>query len=166
MCSSDLLWTACSAMEAMSDEEIDRMFLAAQLPQRSISSLSSLLAKCNSPLAVRSSSVLEDHVANPFAGVFRTFLLPNSHPEARVRLGQLIQAIKLVYSSMFLKNARAYRESLNIPAREEKMAVIIQKMAGSQHGFILHLWQQAAYAYGRDHISSDAFLHIRRYPLY
>lgn len=126
------------AMEAMSDEEIDRMFLAAQLPQRSISSLSSLLAKCNSPLAVRSSSVLEDHVANPFAGVFRTFLLPNSHPEARVRLGQLIQAIKLVYSSMFLKNARAYRESLNIPAREEKMAVIIQKVAGSQHGELFY----------------------------
>ncbi|MDY0151376.1 MAG: PEP/pyruvate-binding domain-containing protein [Candidatus Cloacimonas sp.] len=122
------------AMETMSDAEIDVLFLSAQLHQRCISALSSLLAKCPSPLAVRSSSVLEDHIANPFAGVFRTFLIPNSHADSRARLGQLIQAVKLVYSSMFLKTARAYRESLNIPAREEKMAVIIQKVAGSQHG--------------------------------
>lgn len=122
------------ALDKLTDEEIDRLFLTSQLPQRSISELSSLLAKCDAPLAVRSSSVLEDHITNPFAGVFRTFLIPNSHSESRVRLGQLIQAVKLVYSSMFLKNARAYRESLNIPAREEKMAVIIQKVAGSQHG--------------------------------
>ncbi len=122
------------ALEKLSDDEIDLLFLSAQLPQRSISALSSLLAKCDAPLAVRSSSVLEDHITNPFAGVFRTFLIPNSHSDARVRLGQLIHAVKLVYSSMFLKNARAYRESLNIPAREEKMAVIIQKVAGSQHG--------------------------------
>ncbi len=120
--------------EKLSDEEIDRLFLKAQLPQRSISQLSSLLSKCTEPLAVRSSSILEDHVANPFAGVFRTFLIPNSSADSRVRLGQLIAAVKLVYSSMFLKNARAYRESLNIPAREEKMAVIIQKVAGSRRG--------------------------------
>jgi len=122
------------SMDKLSDDEIDAMFLSAQLPQRSISALSCLLAKCSSPLAVRSSSILEDHITNPFAGVFRTFLIPNSHSDARVRLGQMIQAVKLVYSSMVLKNARAYRESLNIPAREEKMAVIIQKVAGSQHG--------------------------------
>jgi len=122
------------ALEKLSDSEIDRLFLSAELPQRCISSLSNLLSKCSTPLAVRSSSVLEDHVANPFAGVFRTFLIPNSHADSRVRLKQLIQAIKLVYASMFLKNARAYRESLNIPAREEKMAVIIQKVAGSKRG--------------------------------
>ncbi|MDD4309713.1 MAG: PEP/pyruvate-binding domain-containing protein, partial [Candidatus Cloacimonetes bacterium] len=121
-------------LEDITDEEIDRLFLSAQLPQRSISALSSLLSKCSAPLAVRSSSVLEDHITNPFAGVFRTFLIPNSHADSRVRLGQLIQAVKLVYSSMYLKNARAYREALNIPAREEKMAVIIQKVAGSKRG--------------------------------
>jgi len=121
-------------LESKSDEDIDSLFLAAQLPQRSITQLSSILAKCSSPLAVRSSSILEDHLANPFAGVFRTFLLPNSHADARVRLEQLITAVKLVYSSMYLKNARAYRESLQIPAREEKMAVIIQKVAGSNRG--------------------------------
>jgi hypothetical protein len=120
--------------ENLSDSEIDKLFFSAQLPQRCISALSSLLSKCSEPLAIRSSSVLEDHIANPFAGVFRTFLIPNSHADSRMRLGQIIQAVKLVYSSMFLKNARAYRESLKIPAREEKMAVIIQKVAGSQHG--------------------------------
>lgn len=122
------------AMEQLSDEEIDTLFLSSDLPPRCINALCNLLSKCTVPLAVRSSSVLEDHLTNPFAGVFRTFLIPNSNRDKEQRLKQLIQAIKLVYASMFLKNARAYRESLNIPAREEKMAVIIQKVAGSHRG--------------------------------
>lgn len=122
------------AMEKLSDNELDLLFLNCDLPPRCINALSNLLSKCSVPLAVRSSSVLEDHLTNPFAGVFRTFLIPNSNANKEKRLQQLIQAVKLVYSSMFLKNARAYRESLNIPAREEKMAVIIQKVAGSHRG--------------------------------
>lgn len=118
----------------LSDAEIDQLFLQSELPPNCISALRNLLTKCVVPLAVRSSSILEDHLTNPFAGVFRTFLLPNSHPDFEVCFDQLSQAIKLVYASMFLKNARAYRESLNIPAREEKMAVIIQKVAGSRRG--------------------------------
>jgi len=122
------------SLEQLSDDEIDQLFLQSELPSECISMLRNLLTKCTVPLAVRSSSILEDHLTNPFAGVFRTFLIPNCNPDFEMRVEQLLQAIKLVYSSMFLKNARSYRESLNIPAREEKMAVIIQKVAGSKRG--------------------------------
>lgn len=119
--------------EEMTDADIDIQFVQADLPKDALEQMKQIVAKCQFPLAVRSSSVLEDHITNPFAGVFRTFILPNAHPNLDIRLKQLIHAIKLVYSSMFLKSARVYRESLNIPAREEKMAVIIQKVAGSYH---------------------------------
>lgn len=126
--------TDIDSLEQLSDAEIDHLFLQSELPSECISMLRNLLTKCRVPLAVRSSSILEDHLANPFAGVFRTFLIPNNNPDFEIRVEQLLQAVKLVYSSMFLKNARSYRESLNIPAREEKMAVIIQKVAGSKRG--------------------------------
>jgi len=121
-------------LESMSDEAIDELFLNAELPLNTLRHLERVISISDFPLAIRSSSVLEDHITNPFAGVFRTFIIPNSHAESDVRLSQLIDAVKLVYASMFLKSARVYRESLNIPSREEKMAVIIQKVAGSLHG--------------------------------
>lgn len=122
------------ALEDLSDEEIDEIFLSADLGPEAFDNLEQVIKLCDFPLAIRSSSVLEDHITNPFAGVFRTFIIANNHPDPERRLSQLIDAVKLVYSSMFLKGARVYRESLNIPAREEKMAVIIQKVAGSHHG--------------------------------
>lgn len=120
--------------ESLSDEEVDQLFLACRLPASAVSVLEQIIAQGAFPLAVRSSSVMEDSIANPFAGVFRTFLIPNSHPDPSIRLEQLTQAIKLVWSSLYLRSARIYREKLHIPAREEKMAVIIQKVAGSRHG--------------------------------
>ncbi|MBW6513647.1 MAG: PEP/pyruvate-binding domain-containing protein [Candidatus Syntrophosphaera sp.] len=119
--------------EKYSDAEIDQLFLDARLPETVVAVLEQIINQGVFPLAVRSSSILEDSIANPFAGVFRTYLIPNSNPDPRIRLEQLIQAVKLVYSSMFQKSARVYREKLHIPAREEKMAVIIQKVAGSAH---------------------------------
>ncbi|MBM4404075.1 MAG: hypothetical protein FJ042_06815 [Candidatus Cloacimonetes bacterium] len=123
-----------SGLDELTDAGIDARFLASNLPPSTISVLKRIIDQTSLPLAVRSSSVLEDSISNPFAGVFRTFLIPNSHPDPAIRLQQLTQAVKLVYSSMFLKSARVYRENLRIPSREEKMAVIIQKVAGSQHG--------------------------------
>jgi len=119
--------------DKLDDEEIDGLFLDSQLPSSTLEVLRQIVGQGVFPLAVRSSSVLEDSIANPFAGIFRTFLIPNSHPDPEIRLQQLIQAVKLVYSSMFQKSARVYRENLHIPSREEKMAVIIQKVAGSSH---------------------------------
>lgn len=121
-------------LEELSDEQIDSLFLNAEFSPGISAQLKRIIQLSSFPIAVRSSSVLEDHVANPFAGVFRTFILPNSHPSEQKRLSQLADAVRLVYASMFLKSARVYRESLKIPAREEKMAVIIQKVAGSKHG--------------------------------
>ena len=119
--------------DTLADDEIDQLFLNCDLPAQAVQVLQQIIDQGTFPLAIRSSSVLEDSIANPFAGVFRTYLIPNSHPDPEIRLQQLIQAIKLVYSSMFLKSARVYREKLHIPSREEKMAVIIQKVAGSAH---------------------------------
>ncbi len=123
-----------NGLEELTDAEIDSRFQDGDLPASTVSVLKRIIEQTDMPLAVRSSSVLEDSISNPFAGVFRTFLIPNSHPDSKIRLRQLIQAVKMVYSSMYLKSARVYRENLRIPSREEKMAVIIQKVAGSRHG--------------------------------
>lgn len=120
-------------IEDLSDSEIDLAFVKSSFTDSTIMVLQSIVSQTNFPLAIRSSSVLEDSITNPFAGIFRTFLIPNSHPNQDIRLEHLIIAIKLVYASMFLKNARVYRESLRIPSREEKMAIIIQRVAGSRH---------------------------------
>ncbi|PKN77823.1 MAG: hypothetical protein CVU48_10305, partial [Candidatus Cloacimonetes bacterium HGW-Cloacimonetes-1] len=120
--------------ERYTDSEIDNLFLNSTFPNSTINVLKQVVMQTDFPLAIRSSSVLEDSLTNPFAGVFRTYLIPNSHSEADKRLEQLIRAVKLVYASMYLKNARVYREALKIPSREEKMAVIIQRVAGSKHG--------------------------------
>jgi len=116
------------------DAEIDAMFLAASMPESLLEQLEQVITLADYPLAIRSSSVLEDHITNPFAGVFRTFIIPNSDPDKGLRLSQMMASIKLVYASMFLEGARVYRESLKIPSREERMAIIIQKVAGSKHG--------------------------------
>ncbi len=120
--------------ERFTDTEIDKLFLNSTFPNSTISVLKQVIEQTDFPLAIRSSSVLEDSITNPFAGVFRTYLIPNSHSNVDKRLEQLIRAVKLVYASMYLKNARVYREALKIPSREEKMAVIIQRVAGSKHG--------------------------------
>ncbi len=129
---------ALAEVDALTDAQIDELFLACAMPPEAVSTLRQIISQASGPLAVRSSSVLEDSISNPFAGIFRTYLIPNSHPDPEARLDQLIQAIKLVYSSMYQKSARVYRESLRIPSREEKMAVIIQKVAGSLHGQHFH----------------------------
>ncbi len=85
------------------------------------------------PLAVRSSSIFEDSLFQPFAGVFSTYMLPNSHPELEVRINQLISAIKLVYASTYLKLARSYAETLGISLGESRMAVVIQEVVGQTH---------------------------------
>lgn len=120
--------------DELTDSEIDLAFIRSTFSDDTIKVLEQIVKQTDFPLAVRSSSVLEDSITNPFAGIFRTYLIPNSHSNPNVRLEQLIKAIKLVYASMHLKNARVYRESLRIPSREEKMAIIIQKVAGSLHG--------------------------------
>lgn len=116
------------------DEEIERRFLAAFLPPGVCRDLSSFLDLIRYPLAVRSSSLLEDSQYQPLAGVYETYMIPNNHPDLRFRLRHLQQAIKRVYASAFSQRAKAHLGATPYRLEEEKMAVIIQKLVGAQHG--------------------------------
>lgn len=85
------------------------------------------------PIAIRSSGLFEDSRLQPFAGIFETYLLPNNHPDPEVRLQQTLDAIKLVYASIYSKTARGYVEAINYKIEEEKMAVVIQEVVGEQY---------------------------------
>ncbi len=86
----------------------------------------------NKPIAVRSSSLFEDSMSHPFSGIFGTYLLPNNNDDPEIRLKQLSEAIKLVFSSIYSKNARTYFEAINYKVEQEKMAVIIQEVVGNR----------------------------------
>ncbi len=114
-----------------SDKEIQKIFINGKLYSELTKKLKIYIKKVTSPIAVRSSGLLEDSQSQPFAGIYNTFMLPNNHPDKNVRLKQLTDAIKLVFSSIFLKGARNYIESINYKIEEEKMAVIIQEIVGN-----------------------------------
>jgi CheY-like chemotaxis protein len=116
------------------DDEIDCIFIAGKLSRQLVERLQIYLDHIHYPVAVRSSSLLEDSQAQPLAGVYRTFMLPNNHNDPHYRLVQLMNAIKLVFASVYLSDARAFLEALNFKAEEEKMAVIIQEVVGSPKG--------------------------------
>ena len=119
---------------ATDEQEIGRRFIASPLPDSAMRDLASMLEIVRYPIAVRSSSLLEDSQYQPFAGVYETHMLSNSHPEAKVRLRQLVSAIKRVYASMFTRRAQAYVKSTSYRLEEEKMAVILQKVVGTARG--------------------------------
>ncbi|RME29323.1 MAG: hypothetical protein D6800_02795 [Candidatus Zixiibacteriota bacterium] len=98
-----------------------------------VDKLSGLLELIHVPLAVRSSSLLEDSRYQPFAGIYSTYMIPNSHPERSLRLWELTNAIKAVYASTYRRRARGYFEATNYRLEDERMAVIIQLLVGSRH---------------------------------
>ncbi len=112
------------------DEEIRRAFLEAQLPAELTWALMTLINIIDYPIAVRSSSLLEDSQYQPFAGVYETYMLPNNSPRLQHRLDDLSNAIKLVYASTFSSRARAYLKATPHRPEKEKMAVIIQRLIG------------------------------------
>ncbi len=116
------------------DQAIARAFLKAKIPKAVHKKLSAFLERARYPLAVRSSSLLEDSLDQPFAGVYTTHMIPNNHRDLKVRREQLCDAIKLVYASMFFRGARHYLEATSHHAQEEKMGVILQEIIGSPHG--------------------------------
>lgn len=121
------------AMESTDDDEIIRRFVAGAFPDRHVDELRTILRSVDCPLAVRSSSILEDSQYQPFAGVYDTFMLPNNHHDLERRLVALISAIKRVYASTFLSRAKAYIKATPYRLEEERMAVIIQKLVGRRH---------------------------------
>lgn len=118
--------------EDITDSEIAEAFLKGKICDELKRDLNKILQHFKSPLAVRSSSLLEDSQNHPFAGLYSTYMLPNNHNDD-ARLEQLCQAIKLVYASVFFKDARVYIESTAAKAEEEKMAVIIQEIIGKDY---------------------------------
>jgi len=122
------------ALHATDDEEIMRRFRKARLPSRLVSDLDRLVNAFRCPLAVRSSSLLEDSYDRPLAGLYSTYMLPNNHPDRAIRLRQLCIAIKAVYASMFLSAPRAYLETTPMRLEEEKMGVVVQELVGRRHG--------------------------------
>ncbi len=129
------------AMSCTADQEIERRFVEAAFPAEFVQDLTSFLELMRSPLAVRSSSLLEDSQYQPLAGVYNTYMLPNNHEDLSVRLARLITAVKRVYASTFLTYAKNYFKVTPYRLEEEKMAVLIQKVVGSSHGprFYPHL---------------------------
>ncbi|HPM01554.1 MAG TPA: PEP/pyruvate-binding domain-containing protein [Candidatus Cloacimonadota bacterium] len=121
-------------IQGISDQEIDQIFIQGDLSQTLKEKLKIYLEEVAYPIAVRSSSLLEDSQLQPFAGVYRTFMLPNNHPAIDVRLDQIMTAIKLVFASVYLKETRSYIEGLSYKIEEEKMAVIIQEVVGQNQG--------------------------------
>lgn len=119
--------------ENITDDEIKKTFLDSKIHDELKENLHKILQHFRSPLAVRSSSLLEDSQNHPFAGIYSTYMLPNNHEDDEVRLQQLGQAIKLVYASAFFKEAKAYIESTASKLEEEKMAIVLQEVIGNDY---------------------------------
>jgi CheY-like chemotaxis protein len=128
---NDLLGVALSSQD---DDEILRRFLAAPLPPDVLEDLDLFLSAVRWPLAVRSSSLLEDSQYLPFTGVYETYMLSNDQREPRTRLEQLAAAIKRVYASTFSHRVKDYLRATPYSLEEEKMAVLLQKVVGGRHG--------------------------------
>jgi hypothetical protein len=126
------------ALTETDDDKISRAFLEAKLPPEVVEDLWSFLQWVRYPLAVRSSSLQEDASYQPFAGIYKTYMIPNNHGDPEVRLEELCNAIKLVYASTYHSDAKAYMESLPNRLEEEKMAVIVQQAVGRRHGSYLY----------------------------
>ncbi|MBK7631561.1 MAG: histidine kinase [Ignavibacteriales bacterium] len=122
------------ALNCDDDAEITKRFLEAErFPEDILAELSAFLQIIHTPLAVRSSSLLEDSQYHPFAGVYETYMLPNNQPNPLVRLNDLLTTIKRVYASTFYQAPKNYIKITSYRLEEEKMAVIVQKMVGSKH---------------------------------
>jgi len=117
---------------------LQKQFLAGTLSDDLENKLRVFIRLNTRPLAVRSSSLFEDSLSQPFSGIFGTYLLPNNHPDPEVRLMQLIGAIKLVFSSIYSDNSRIYFEAVNYKIEQEKMAVVIQSVVGNRYGDIFY----------------------------
>ncbi|MDD6732022.1 MAG: PEP/pyruvate-binding domain-containing protein [Bacteroidales bacterium] len=120
------------ALSDVPDEEILAAFLSATFPQRLREDLIAYLQVVNEPIAIRSSSLLEDAHYQPFAGIYSTYMIP---PVADItqRLELLMNAIKAVYASVFYQDSKAYMAATRNVIDQEKMAVLLQEVVGSAY---------------------------------
>lgn len=121
------------ALSGASDEDILHAFLKAQLPDDFIEDFYAFFAATQSPIAVRSSSLLEDAHYQPFAGIYATYMIPYLEDREEM-LRMLACAIKSVYASVYYKDSKAYMAATSNVIDQEKMAVILQEVVGKRHG--------------------------------
>jgi hypothetical protein len=148
------------------DGVIKRRFLMGNLSQDLMRKLPLFLKQARYPLAVRSSGLLEDSLSHPFSGLYATFFLPNNHSDLDLRVAQLVEAIKLVFASVYSKASRSYFQAIDYKIEEEQMAILIQEVAGNRFGdqFYPHFagvaqsfnYYPVAYALPQDGIASLA----------
>ncbi len=121
------------ALSDIPDEDILRHFLDAALPERLRDDLMAFLDVVRQPIAIRSSSLLEDAHYQPFAGIYSTYMIP-SLDNIQERFVMLSNAIKSVYASVFYKDSKAYMTATSNVIDQEKMAVILQEVVGTRYG--------------------------------
>lgn len=120
------------ALSEATDEEILQAFEAAALPERLLDDLMTLFEVVHNPIAVRSSSLLEDSHYQPFAGIYKTYMIPRvEEKECMLRL--LRSAIKAVYASVFYRDSKAYLTATQNLIDQEKMAIVLQEVVGSAY---------------------------------
>ena len=121
------------ALSDADDETILRAFLRAKLPDRLVEDFFAFFDVVKSPIAIRSSSLLEDSHYQPFAGIYSTYMIPYLTDKYEM-LRMLSDAIKGVYASVYYKDSKAYMQATSNVIDQEKMAVILQEVVGTQYG--------------------------------
>lgn len=122
-----------AAMSDLPDEEMLKLFLAAQLPEGLANDFLVFLDAINGPIAIRSSSLLEDSCYQPFAGIYSTYMIPFTE-DKREMVRMISDGIKAVYASVFYKDSKAYMAATRNFIDQEKMAILLQEAVGSQYG--------------------------------
>jgi len=122
------------AKQDMTDDEIASRFMATSPPSGLIDQLRAYLEVIHYPLAVRSSSLLEDAQYRAYAGLYNTYMLANDHGDLDCRLEQLVNAVKMVFASTYFSGPKAFSKRVGHRTEEEKMAVIIQELIGARYG--------------------------------
>ncbi len=115
------------------DEEILNQFVEARLPFRIHEDLYTLISVIRNPIAIRSSSLLEDSHYQPFAGIYSTYMIPVVENDERTMIKMLSNAIKSVYASAFFKDSKAYMTATKNMIDEEKMAIVMQEVCGKRY---------------------------------
>src|SRR5680860_998821 len=115
------------------DDRVAHVFQRGDLPPEVLGDLRAVAEEARQPLAIRSSSMLEDALERPFAGIYQTKMIPNNQPDAGSRFLRLLEAIKLIFASTWFRDARTYRKAAGIGTGEEKMAVMVQEVVGARH---------------------------------
>ena len=120
------------ALSDVDDETILKYFLRASLPSRLIEDLMAFFDVVKSPIAVRSSSLLEDSHYQPFAGIYSTYMVPKLEDKYDM-LRTLSDAIKAVYASVFYRDSKAYMTATSNLIDQEKMAIVLQEVVGNRY---------------------------------